>query len=87
MSSRLWPTMRPCAAPPTYINALNNKGLLYVRLCQLQAALEFETEARQSLQTALQCFSCSLEMAPNNTPVHNLRDQVQAWLDGEGHQD
>ncbi|MEM7649404.1 MAG: tetratricopeptide repeat protein, partial [Cyanobacteria bacterium P01_A01_bin.70] len=69
---------------PDYIEVLNNKGLLYVSLGQLQAVLELETEALQSLQNALQCLERSLAMAPNDAFIRKLRDQIQAWLDGEG---
>jgi tetratricopeptide (TPR) repeat protein len=77
---------RVLTVAPDYINALDNKGLALYRLGDLQADLSQDQKAveRGSWQEALATFTRSLEIAPDNEGIRNLRDLLQAHLDSLG---
>jgi hypothetical protein len=56
--------------------ALNNFGLALIKLRQLLLENSQEAEVAECLKRALAAFDRSLEIAPGNDYIRNLRDQL-----------
>lgn len=65
---------------PDDIGALNNKGLALLNLGQLQNDQDQESAAVKSLQAALMLFDRSGAIAPDNTQIHQLHNQLTQLL-------
>jgi hypothetical protein len=61
---------------PNYVYALNNFGLVLIKLRQLLLENSQEAEAAECLKRTLEAFNRSLEIAPGNDYIRNLRDQL-----------
>lgn len=66
---------------PDHIYAHNNKGLALQSLGNLQAGLSQQEEAIKNYEAALAEFNRSLEIAPDDEKVRNIRDELQELLD------
>ncbi|MEL6223296.1 MAG: hypothetical protein AAFR31_11715 [Cyanobacteria bacterium J06627_8] len=73
---------------PDDIQILNNKGLALQSLADLQASLsqdqDFQRDIEVILRSALEAFSRSLELAPNDDFIHKQRNELQERLSNLG---